>query len=52
MTTMEHKMMPSTHQHTQEEHGDHDAGHAPNSHKGHIGHGVDHSGHKITADMK
>ena len=44
---MEHKMMPSTHQHTQEDHGDHDTGHAPDRHKGHSGHGVDHSGHEI-----
>jgi len=38
---MEHKVMPSTHQRTQYEQGDH---HIHDSHKGH---GVDHSGHEI-----
>jgi len=38
---MEHKVMPSTHQRTQYEQGDH---HIHDSHKGH---GVDHIGHEI-----
>jgi len=44
---MEHKMMPSTHQYTQYQHGNHHAGHASDSHKEHSGNGVDHSGHEI-----
>jgi len=44
---MEHKVMPSTHQRTQYQHGDHHTGQVPDSHKKHSGHGVDHSGHEL-----
>ncbi len=44
---MEHETIPSTHQHSQENHSDHHNGLAPNIHKGHSGHEVDHSGHEI-----